>query len=176
MVIHNPEPREALLGFPCHHGTPIVVDERPRQPTLLKRLAQPVAQFLRPFAQVPLRVAAQSRTIVQGAQEQGIRPLAVLQQDPQGTVVEVQVPQPVDVFGLEAAHFPVFKTPLRHLRSRTMRRSATRPLKEAVGLHEARNAGVGRAPAKRWLLLRRRGQIVRVQLVAPTRMLPELVV
>jgi hypothetical protein len=51
-----------------------------------------VAEFLGPFVQIPLGVAAQPRMVVQHPQQERISPLATVQEDPPRAVMKVQMP------------------------------------------------------------------------------------
>src|SRR5208283_5406242 len=125
----------------------------------------------RPFGQIPLQMATEPRVIVENAQQDRIRPATVAKQYPEGTMMEIQVPEPVDILALITAYFPGLVTMLGDLGARTVDRSAARPLEQAVAFHPAQQGNVGRQRAGLGLLLDHDRQVVEMKLVTPTGML-----
>ena len=171
---HDAQALQALLGFGGNHGRAVVLEQGARQAALFKGLAQPVAEFLGAFAQIPLSMAAKPGVVVQHAQQQRISPLAALQEDAQRPVMEVQVPEAVDIGVFVAAHLAALEAMLGGLGAGAIDRAAAPALEQALGLHEAQHRGIGRGRTQFGLLLRQHGQVVGVKLVAPIGVLPVL--
>ena len=119
-------------------------------------------------------MAAESRVIIQRAQEQGISPAAIGQEHPERAVMKIQVPEGVAIFALVAADLPALEAVLGDLRAGAVDGSAACPLEEAVGFHEAEDGSIGRLNAQGGLLLGQHGQVIGVELVAPVRVLAVL--
>ena len=76
----------------------------------MEPLTQAVAEFLGPFSQVPLRMAAKPGVVVEHAQQDRVEPLAIGQQHAHRAVMKVQVPQPVDILAFITSNLTVLKT------------------------------------------------------------------
>ncbi len=119
-------------------------------------------------------MAAEPGVIVEDAEQNRIGPLAVGLQHPQGAMMKIQVPESVDVFTFVTADLPAFVAVLGHLGSRTVDWPSAWTLEQAVVLHAAQQRDVGRHGTRFRLLLHHHCQVVKMQLVAPTGMLPVL--
>ena len=116
-------------------------------------------------------MAAQTRVVIEDAQQNGISPLPVLQEYPQRAVMEVQVPEGVDMLAFIAADFTALKAALGSLGSRAAGRTSARAFEEAVGFRETQNRSIGRLGSQLGVLFQDRQQIVGMELVAPVGML-----
>jgi hypothetical protein len=102
-MVDDAEARQALGGLGGDHRRAVVGQERARQAALLDGLAEPVDQRVGGRVEVPLQVAAQPRAIVDHAEQLWVLPRAGGRQHLARALVEVEVPQRVDVADLEAA-------------------------------------------------------------------------
>ena len=93
-----------------------------------KGLAQPVAEFFGPFGQIPLEMTAEPGVVIQDGEQDRINPAAVGQEHAQGAVMEIQMPEAVDIFALIAADFPGLIAVLGRLSSWAMDGSTARAL------------------------------------------------
>ena len=159
-----------LLGL---HRGPVVGHQGSGQAALLQRLAQAMHQHLGGFLQIPLQMTDQPRVIVDKAQQQRRDPGACSRQYLTRTMMEIGVPQTLNIFRFITAH-------LQSLQS-CFGLAATRgiPFGNAFAviascLHVTAHGAVGRHRLQRRFLLCRREQIVVVQLHAPARMGPIL--
>src|SRR5258708_39862257 len=98
--MHDAEAPEALDGLGGGHRAAIVGEERARQPAFLNGLSEAVYQRFGGFLQVPLEVTAEPRAIVEDAEELRLLPLARGHDDAARALVEVEVPEAVDVLDL----------------------------------------------------------------------------
>ena len=135
---------EPLLGFSGDHGRTVVKKKGSGQIPLLKRLAATVAEFPGSFGQIPLEMAAEPGMVVEYPQQNGIHPLAVDSGHTQGAVMEIQMPEPVDIFVFIAADLPRFITALGDLGSRTVGRAAPGPLEQPVVFHITQDRDIRR--------------------------------
>src|SRR5208283_2656446 len=168
------QPGESLFGFGRNHGRAVIVEQRAGQIALLKSLAQAVAQLASPFGQIPLQMATEPRVVIEDAQQDRIGPLAVGPQHAQGAVMKVQMPESVDVFAFVTADLAGFIAVLGGLGPRTVDRPPALTLEEPVALHPAPQRDVGRQGSGLGLLLHHHRQVVKMELVTPTGMLPVL--
>src|SRR5262245_28062121 len=88
--------------------------------------------------------------------------------------MKIQMPECMDVLALVAAHLAVLKTQFGRLRSRTVHGSAPGALEQAMALHEPNDRWIRSHGSKCDFLLHPHSQVVVVQLVTPTGMLPIL--
>jgi hypothetical protein len=165
---------QSLSGFKGDHGRAVVAHQGPGQSALLKRLTEAVAQLLGPLGEVPLGMAGQPRMIVEHPQEQRIRPAPSGEQDAHRTVVKVQMPEGIDILALVTAHLAGLVPVFRLASPRTMGRPAPGPLEHPVGFQEALDRGVGGDRSERRIGFEADGEVVGVELIAPTRMLAVL--
>ena len=96
-VVNDAESLEAFDGFGGEHGGAVVGQKGARQATLLKGLRQAVDEGLGGLVEVPLQVAAESRAVVENAEELRLLPLPIGGQDRARALVKVQVPEAVYV-------------------------------------------------------------------------------
>jgi hypothetical protein len=134
-----------------------------------------VDQVLRTLLEVPLRVAAQPRPVVEDAQDLRRDPLAVRAQHANevGGVV-VQVPQAVHVLALEAAGLARVEECPALVVALASAVSPLLPAKQPALLHQPAHRGVRRHVAERRVELGLRDQVVGVELVAPARVVAML--
>src|SRR6266404_2372766 len=85
--------------------------------------------------------------------------------------MKIQMPQSIDILALIAADLPGLDAMLGGTGAGTMDRSTAWALDQTVNFHEAQNRGIGRNCAKSRLLFDEHCQVVKVQLIAPVRML-----
>ena len=133
-----------------------------------------MAQLASALGQIPLEMATESRVVIEDAEHNRIRPLAVGLQHAQRAVMKIQMPQAIDIFALVAANLPGLVAMLGRLGSRTVNRTQASPLEEPMTFHITPERGVGRHGPSLGLLFHQDGQVVGMQLVAPTGMLPML--
>jgi len=88
--------------------------------------------------------------------------------------MKVQVPEPVDILGLVTAHFPDLITVLGGLSSRTVDRPTASPLEQSVTFHPTQQRNIARHRSNLWLRFGHNHQVVKMQLVTPTGVLPVL--
>ena len=88
--------------------------------------------------------------------------------------MKVQMPESVDVFAFVTADLAGFIAVLGGLCPRTVDRPAALTLEEPVALHPAQQRDVGRQGTGLGLLLHHHRQVVKMELVTPTGMLPVL--
>jgi hypothetical protein len=88
-------------------------------------------------------------------------------------VMKVQMPQGVDVLGLEAAHLAGLQAPSGLLGPRRAARMYPTPV-QAGALHEAAHAGIGGQRREGLVALHQRGEVVIVQLHRPARVVAVL--
>jgi hypothetical protein len=88
--------------------------------------------------------------------------------------MKIQVPQPVDILAFVTAHFPGLVTVFSRLSARTVYRPPPRSLEQAVALHPAQQRHIGRHRSHWRLLLRHDREVVKMQLITPTGVLPVL--
>ena len=119
-------------------------------------------------------MAAQARMIIEDAQQKGDAPLARGQKHPPRAVMKIQMPEPVDVRVLEGTNLAGLEPSLGRLAARTMHGTAPGTFDEAVAFHEAHDRGIRRFRRQGGILLDQSRQVIGVQLVAPTGMLPVL--
>ena len=168
LLVKDAQTPKALSRLRRQHRRAIIRHQRARQAALLERLAHSVGQILRGLPHIPLRMAAQTRMIVQNPQQMRIDPLPIRHQDSQRTGMKIQMPECVDVFAFIAAHFTPLETRLRSQRPRrTMRRPAPRTLHHAVSLQVPHHRIVRRHRAPVRMLRDGRREVVRVQPIAP---------
>ena len=104
-LMHDAQMMQAGGEFLSHHGRAVVAHECTRQGATLQRLAQTVHQALAGLVQVPLNVAGEPRAIVEHRERHRRDPDALAGKHFARSAVEVQMPQPVHMVELEAAHF-----------------------------------------------------------------------
>ena len=103
-LVHDAQSREPVLHFVRGERLAVVGHQRPRQPALLNRLREPVHEVLGVLRKVPLQVADEPRVVVDDRERDRRDVLAARHQHLLAAVMEVGVPEPVDVLVLVAAH------------------------------------------------------------------------
>ena len=126
------------------------------------------------FIPKEFRMGDEPGVVIQDAQQNRIDPLTVGLEHAQRAVMKIQVPQSVDVFVFVAAHLPSFVTVLGGPGTRTVNWSPARALEQPLALHAAHQRGIARHGTGLRLLFDYHPQVVKVQLVTPTGMLPIL--
>ena len=119
-------------------------------------------------------MATESRVVIQDAEQYRIHPLAVGEQHAQGAMMKIQMPKSVNVFALVTADLPGFIAKLSRLSAGTVARPPASTLEQPVALHITPQRGVRRHGAGLGLLFHQHGQVVTVELVTPTGVLPVL--
>src|SRR6266566_426347 len=119
-------------------------------------------------------MATESRVVIEDAEQNRMHPLAVGRQHAQGTVMKIQMPESVNIFALVTADLPGFIAMLSRLSARTVDWPAARTFEQPVALHIAQERDVGRHGAGLGLLFHQHRQVVGMELVTPTGMLPVL--
>ena len=165
-MVLDRQPFEALARFSSEHRRAIVGEHRARKASLLEALAEPVDEALRVLVvEVPLRVAAHARAVVDETEEHRRAPLAGAREHLALAVVEVGVPEPVHVTDFERA------TLARHEALLALVTSRLALLAEAVVLHEPADRRVRRQHAELRPLSPQRVEVVVHELERPPRML-----
>jgi hypothetical protein len=133
-----------------------------------------MAEFLCPFGQIPLEVAAEPGTVIEHAQQNRVGPLAVGQKHTQGAVVKIQMPEAIDILAFKAADFTPLVTALSRLGARAVNRTAPGPLDQAMLFHEPQHRQIRRHGPQFGLLFDQDSEVVGVELVGPTGVLAVL--
>ena len=103
-VVDDAEALEALGGLGGEHGGAVVGEKRAGQAALVEGLREAVDERLGGLVEVPLQVAAEARAVVEDAEELGLLAIApAVREDGARALVEVQVPEAVDVRDLVGA-------------------------------------------------------------------------
>lgn len=163
---------QALHGLPGHHGGAVVGHQGAGQAALHDGLAEAVDQARGGLVQVPLEMTDQAGAIVEDAEEDGLDPLAGAGGDRLGAVVEVEVPQAMNVLDFVTADFHLLQPLPGGLRPFALPFGSCRP-HQAARAKKSADRGVGRnrkpgvpVPAE---------QIVVMELDGPAGVLPVLV-
>lgn len=164
-MVRDAEPLEALGGLGGEHGGAVVGEQCARQAALLERLAETVNQCLGGFLEVPLQVTAEPRAVIEDAEELRLLPDAAGGEDGARALVEVEMPEAVDVADLEGAG----------LAQREVDVVCAPPLlaraEQRAPLHEPADAAIARDEAEPGVLTGKREEVVVVELVGPARVL-----
>ncbi len=159
-----------LLGL---HGGTVVGHQGPGQSPFLERLTEPMHQGLGGLVPIPLEMADQAGVVVEDAQQQRGCPGTGRGQHRDRPMMEVGVPEAVDVLGLVAAHLQLFQAPFRLPGTGGI--ALWRPLAEVPPCLEVAPDGAIGGDRPQGLVLCRQGQqVVVVQLDRPARVLPVL--
>ena len=128
-VLDDAEALEALDGLGGDHRRAVVAEQRARQAALLERLREAVDERLGVLVvQVPLHVAAEPRAVVEDAEQIRGLPLPRRGEHVPLALVEVEVPEAVDVRDLVRARLARHDLALALLPLLRLRwRSRTRP-------------------------------------------------
>ena len=97
----------ARAEFLALHGAAIVGHHGSGQGALLQRLAKPMDQRLGGLLKILLQMTDQTGVSVENTQSQGRDPVPRGTQHFTRAVMEVAMPETMDILGLEAAHFPL---------------------------------------------------------------------
>ena len=97
------EALEAFDGLGGEHGRAVVGEQGAGQSALVEGLREAVDERVGGLVEVPLQVAAEARAIVEDAEQRGFFHSPVGGEDGARALVEVQVPESVDVTDLERA-------------------------------------------------------------------------
>ena len=103
-LVHDAEPGEALPGLGRQHRGAVVGEQRPGESPLEQGLREPVHQALRRLGEIALQVTAEPRAVIEDRQHHRGVPAARRIQHLHPGLVEVEMPEPVDRAGREAAH------------------------------------------------------------------------
>ena len=133
-----------------------------------------MTEFLRALGQIPLRMATKPGMIIEQGQQNGISPVAIVQEHTRRAVMKIQMPQRVDVVTFITAHLAALEALLGGLRPGTVRGTPALPLEKAAGFHVAPDRSIGRFGPPLGLLFDEHGEVVGMQLIAPTGMLAML--
>jgi hypothetical protein len=76
-VVDDAEALEALDGLGGDHRGAVVREQRARQAALVKGLREAVDEGLGGFVEIPLQVAAESRAVVEHAEQLRLLPLSI---------------------------------------------------------------------------------------------------
>ncbi|OQC22706.1 MAG: hypothetical protein BWX70_03065 [Verrucomicrobia bacterium ADurb.Bin070] len=159
------EPLDKLLRL---HGGAVIGHEHAGHTPFLHGLAQAVDEVLGGLGEIPLDVARQARAVIVDAQRHGCVPLPVGRQDLARAVVEIEMPEPADVLGLEAARLAPLPGLVDCRRAVAVLLGLV-PLAHVVGMHVAQDRAVGRHGAEGLGLAYERAQVLCVQQIAPVR-------
>ena len=154
------QPAGELAG---QHGGAVVRHQCARQAPLLQCLAEAVRQGFRGLVEIPLGMAGEAGMVVEDAEQHRLQPAPVAAQHLARAMVEIEVPQGVDVGDLEAAHLELLAARLRGQCAVGAAHRA-RLAQQAAFPHVAADGGVGRQAAACGC-----GQVVVVQLERPLR-------
>jgi hypothetical protein len=172
-VVQDAEPLQPLDHLGGGHRAAAVTDRGAWHLALLDPLAEAVDQILGVLlVLVPLRVGAHARAVVEDAEQMGGLELSGGGDHLPPALVEVVVPERVDVRELVGAcltrhHF----RGLAALAPPTARATLAH---QAMVLQEAAHRRVAHHRTERGVLLHQDGEVVAVELVAPPRMVPVL--
>jgi hypothetical protein len=101
-VLDDGEAFEALASFGGDHRGAVVAEQGARKPSFLEGLAEAVNERLGVlFTEVPLRMATEARMVVEDSEQERLLTLTARQDDRAVGLVEVEVPEAVDVRDLE---------------------------------------------------------------------------
>ena len=169
-VMHDAETLEALGGLGGLHRGAVAGEESPGQSTFLERLRQRVHEGLGGLVEIPLSVAAEARAIVEHAEQLRGALGAGGVEDGARAVVEVEVPEAVDVGDLVGA--PLARR--EHIVVGRLAMATLAGAQEAEALHEAAEGRVAGNRSKPRVFAREREQVVVVELEAPSRVVAVL--
>jgi hypothetical protein len=162
------ETQQALPRFGREHRRAIVHQRGAGQAALLEGLREPVHERLR---EVPLRVTAQARAVVEHAEQDRRHARPVGPEHWARAMVEVEMPQAVDVLGFVAAHLPLREARLGARGPGRAARSQAPPAHQPVSVQHAAHGRVRRHRAEPRVLLDADREIIGVEPGAPARML-----
>jgi hypothetical protein len=106
-LLQDGEASEPLGGFAGDHGAAVVAEQGAGQATLEKGLAEAVDEAFCGLVEVPLRVAGQARAVIENGQQDGPHPLPAKGENLVRAVMEVEMPETIDVLGFITAHLPL---------------------------------------------------------------------
>ncbi len=168
--MHDAEAHQSLRHLGGDHGRAVVGHQGARQATLLERLAESVHQVLCGLLpQVPLDVAGEPRAVVEDAEQERRDPHAGGGQHFLRAVVEVEVPEAVNVVGLEAAHLALREPGRGPAAAGRVGEAAA--LHQSAGVHEAPERSVGGQRSQAGVATDQGSEVAVVQRDAPTRMI-----
>ena len=162
---------QSLLDLAGGHRRTVVGHQRPGQPALHQRLAQPVDEDLGGLGEVPLEVAAEAGVVVEEAEQDGRLPLAGGGQHPALAVMHIGVPQSVTARDLVAQHLARFDRASLGL---ARHGSAPAPAHQPQRAHHPGQRRVRRHRPQRRVGIDTHLQVVVVQLRRPRRMVAVL--
>jgi hypothetical protein len=165
--VHDAQAHEALLDLRGEHGGPVIGQQRAGEPAFLDRLRQTVHKGLGRLGAIPLQVTDEPRAIIEHAEQMGGEPVPGEGEHLARAVVEVQMPEPVDILGLEAADLQLLATSPGLEFARGGRGHRLRLRHERVGSHVPADSLVGGHAAQGGVLGHEDGEIVGVQPIAP---------
>jgi hypothetical protein len=128
-----------LLGL---HGTAVIAHQGPGQGAFLQRLRETMHQGLGGLIEVPLQVADQTRVVVDDRQHQRCGPGPGTGEHLARTVMEVQMPEGVNVLGLVAAHLAGLQAPGSLLSARGSPGIGAAAMQPGT-LHKTAHGGIG---------------------------------
>jgi len=164
--VNDAEAQKAFTHFGGDHRRAVIGHQGTRKTPFEKGLNEAMNQHLGRLSQIPLQMTHEPRAVVDDAEQQRMHPLALCGQNLQRAVMEIEVPEPIHVLGLETAHFPALELLLRFLN--TWAAFSSTLFSEAMTFHESTYARVGRHWAKGRVLFDKHCEIFVVQLIAPT--------
>ena len=165
--MQDSQPAEALCDLDGGHRRAVVAHGGARQAALLHGLHEAVDDVLGRLVQIPLEMAGQTRTVIEDAEQQRRPPFALGRQHLARAVMEIPVPQAVDVLGLVAAHLARLQSGLRRQRAGRLPGTPRPVLDQVVGAQEAAHRRIGRRGPELGALRDQGDQVVVVKLGAP---------
>ena len=142
------EPGETFGDFGRRHGRAVVAHGGTRQAALQHRLRQAVRYVLSILGQIPLKMADQSRMVIEHAEQHRCSPFTARRQHFSGTVMTIPMPESARIRGFIATHFTRLEPRRRRQRAFGLTRRHRPPFGQAVRGQESPNCRVGRRRAQ----------------------------
>ena len=164
------EALEAFARLGGEHGCAVVGEQGARQSALVEGLREAVDEGLGGLVEIPLQVAAEPGAVVEDAEQLGFLPLAAGGEHGARALVEVEVPEAMDVGDLVGAGL----ASRERLVALALGVAPIAGPDEALPAHEAAHGGVAGYQAEGGVLAREGDEVVVVQLPGPSRMIAVL--
>src|SRR5271170_6249412 len=168
-ILHDTEPLDPLDGLRGFHRRAVVAEQCTRRTSLLDPLRETVDQVRGVLAlQVPLRVAAHPRAVIEQAEEIRCLPLPRRRKHLPLALMEVEVPERIDMLVFvrtRLARYHLRLTPL------TLAAPPLALAQESMILHEAAHRTIARHRTQRRILLHQDSEVVVMELITPARVL-----